>query len=529
MSFIKRVWSTLTVLTLAIIMLPSAGHAVQADPYRYTTILGLVDLQYERYRAEELRFTEETKSFQQLYSLTMLGQVLSRKLMVYDMGVTWKDINYQTKSTDRKTKVLDYFFTTTLLPLSKIPLTLYANKTETDMGGTFTREDSRITYGLNWMMNFRTLPKTRIHAERRINDLSGTETIETNFELNMEKDLGPTENTFAYYFNASENPSSSDPYTRETIEHIFNLTNVTHISKSTLFSIGGTRGIQKHPESNDGDITITGLSASFTSRPSEYFTQIHHYTYFNNVSDSGEDNTGHYYTGDMKYWIAEDLRSSLDLSIERRDDDTRSNRLELNSLTTQLALDWFPTDNLTLSELISYSDYRSNSGDPLTPNTGSREEFSAISRARYSRPLDWARMSVQYSVGYSEKAFSEEGSGAGIDQEVSGALGAININRYLGFETNARHRRLDGISGDIWERETSFSFDTYNKQWQEYVEVLASYDRASSSGWVNILTRKTEKYTLDAKTELLNNTKVAFHAETGFSAGRRCSRGPRRR
>jgi hypothetical protein len=105
--------------------------------------------------------SRERQRFLQSYSLDTLGNILSRRLAIYDAGINFTFESYEQGSTTIDTDHVNYYLKTTLLPKSNIPLTLYGSKMDETLTTNFAEsERTRTIYGLKWLMSFRTLPDT---------------------------------------------------------------------------------------------------------------------------------------------------------------------------------------------------------------------------------------------------------------------------------------------------------------------------------------------------------------------------------
>src|SRR4030067_2294374 len=274
MFLLKRIWAS-AVIALIAWLIPAQSFSVERDPYAVNSLMGQVHFQYLRETEDRDNYAKTVSNdFIQEYTLDMRGYYASRRLLIYDAD--WGYINKQnsTNTTDTNTGLHNYYLSTTLLPLSYIPLTLYANRQSRTIETAPSDSSSiRTEFGLSWSLVFRRLPETTLRARRIQTDNSdGSNQTTDTYQVGMKKDIGPTKNRLNYSLsNSSLDEKSASQYA-------LNFNNDTNISRSTIFRLGATRGVT---ESWDNPAsTVNGLTLSLTSSPSREFSQSHGDGYF---------------------------------------------------------------------------------------------------------------------------------------------------------------------------------------------------------------------------------------------------------
>src|SRR3990172_918844 len=191
-------------MTLSVIFLlvPAKGWCVRVDPYIYRSLIGRVAFEFERETRTSGNSSRTPSSFSQRYSLDSKGNIVSRRLIIYDAGVSFIKKNYFTATSDSGSANLNYYLTTSFLPQSRIPLKLYGRRGElTSSTKSRSRSTTVNTYGLDWRGIFVKLPETRVVIERESRRGAGGESHSMEYRLELDKELGPTRNSFNARYN----------------------------------------------------------------------------------------------------------------------------------------------------------------------------------------------------------------------------------------------------------------------------------------------------------------------------------------
>lgn len=510
---IKRAWWAIVLCCLALLA-PRESSAREFDPYARRNLTGLISFEYEKYRSvDETGFEEEINTFHQFYSLDLRGNLVSRSLLIYDLGVSWDANKYTTEFQEVDTTLLNYSLSTTMLPLSQIPLTLFFNRFQTKTTGTSSEDILMTTYGANWLLDFWTLPRTRLAVERRLTEGEGTDTEELTVTANLQKVIGASDNNLDYRFDVDQDINSTSPSARETKEHTWNFTNLTNLSRSTSVRLGYIHNIVTHPENHTDDILNQALNALVESTPSDDFHQSHSYTWYKRDANTDTESVGQSYNGNMSYNLTSKLDSSASLGISDSRDTNPQSFFESRALTTSGALNYRPTQHLAISGIISYNDYSTNS-EAGKANLGKRKTLNARTLVRYARNLDWSRLNSYYSLGYVEDEADVEGQGTGIEQDVFLGLSGIDFLKYAGVNVSAHYYYLESITGNIWGRRIDYHASTYNLKGAKYVNLNFAYDKDNESGYLEeILNREMETFRFTALSKYFKNTSLAVSAE----------------
>lgn len=503
---IKREWWVIAVIFFTL-FLPSVGYSLERDPYLRRNLIGSITFEYERYRSENSNGTKsEANTFHQLYTLDVKGNMFSRAIMIYDLGVSWDSSYFTTDASNFTTSSLTYYGRTTLLPLSRIPFTVYANRKENKLSGTTDSETNTTTYGFSWLIDFLALPTTRMSLERRTVD-GNTQNLKQLFgTLNLKKEVGPSETEVDYKYINTVNSESTDPETAEITDHTINARSSVDLSRSTSFGAALTYNTELHPLDEDENEKLIGISLGLDSRPGSDFAQNHNYSFYKTERGVDDGSRGHTYSGSMNYDISSRLTTSLSLAASDVKNESDPTDFKSKTLATHARLMYRITENLRFTETVSYINVETNAEDDTGINVGKRKTLRVLSSLDYNRKLDWATANAGYSIGYTEDE-AEEGSGTGIEQQVNGGLYGIDVNPMVVFSLYGNYYYLESLSGPIWERRHSYNAEAYNKVGREYAEVTAKYSKESEGGWLEEITnRNVEKYGISAKSNYFENT-----------------------
>lgn len=472
----------------------------------YRVLFAKVYFEFEKGTVEEDGRQQDHSRFQQTYSLDTIGNIFSSRIITYDAGVIFTDNNYESSNTEVDTKATSYYLSTNILPRSAIPLNIYMNRTiDSITTSTSDLERTRTVYGFNWFLKLKTLPETRVLVDRAINESATTEQTNTSYRLEMSKELGPTENELRYNLMTSESNTASG-----TESSVLNYNNRTHISRSTIFTLGATTSSTENEDPVAADTKQYGLTLGIDSNPSIDTRQTHRYTYYNTSSGDNE-NTGGFYTGDMYYRFTDRFDTNFGISLSETESDSPTQKETSESFGANFGLNYRISDNLSLSEAVTYSSFNTNSDTGL--NTQDRELLSALTRIAYSKRLTWAQLVSSYGLGYREERSSQEGAGTGLEQNISVGLANIDVNPYVSFNTSASWSDVTNLSGDIWSNSKTFELSAANKVWKRYAILTGIYSKAESSSWIEVLNTKTEKLRLDAVSTYFRNTKIELFSE----------------
>lgn len=503
---IKRALWAIAFAATVIVLTPGIGLCVEEDLYIYRLLFGRVYFEYETGTSEENGRTLEHSAFQQTYSLDTLGNILSRRLMTYDAGVSYTLDNYEQEETTIDTKYLNYYLSTTLLPKSNIPLTLYGSRYNETTVTTVENERTRTIFGLNWLARFRTLPDTRVMIESQNDASSSSDLTTTAYNVNMSKKIGPTENFLYYNLNTTtDNVNDGNDSQSQAI----NFNNQTHISRSTRFDFGISRGDASSENEATPESSVTGVTVGLQSRPSIDFNQDHRYTYYSSDSDGSKSENGTY-AGTMFYRFTDRLDSSLNLTAGESTSESADKTEKTTSLGAGFGLNYRLSRKLSLSETASYTKMDTSSETPTNPD---RELFRLLTHLNYNDQLSWAMLASSLRLGYNRDKTTEDLSGSGVEQGISVALSEIDVNRYVLFNTSADWSKVYNLTGDVWSDNKSFSASAFNKLWRRYVQLSAKFAKSSQSSWISAGEASSQSVSLNAVSTYFRNTRIEFMSE----------------
>jgi len=502
----KTLW-TIVFAAAMLVLAPGTGFCVEKDLYIYRLLFGRVYFEYETGTSEDNGYSRDHNRFVQSYSLDTLGNILSRRLITYDAGVNFTSNNYEQSSTTIDTDTVNYYLKTILLPKSNIPLSLYGSQmNETLTTETTDSERTRRILGLNWMMRFRTLPETRIEIEQQNDTAQSSDTSTTTYNVNMTKTIGPTDNSLYLTMNTNTDNLQDG---RDSQSTSINMTNKTRLSRSTIFDMGLTRGDTSYEAVSSPDLTVNAMTIGLQSTPSEEFHQEHRYTFYNNDIDGSTSENGTY-NGNMSYKFTDRLNSTLNLTTGQSSSKTPDREETNDTLGFGFNINYRLSRKLSLSESVSYSKFDTSAE---TETNVDRELLRALTRLSYYDQLSWASLSTAATLGYNKDKTTENLSGSGIEQGLSGALTNIDFNRYALFNTSANWNKVYNLTGDAWSDNKSFQVSASNKLWRRYVTLSANYNQSSQSSWISASESTVQEWAFNAASNYFRNTKIEASTE----------------
>ncbi|MDO8427115.1 MAG: hypothetical protein Q7T24_06345 [Deltaproteobacteria bacterium] len=489
-------------------LLPSAALGYEIDPYEFNSLIGVVSFEFEKHSIKQNKSEQDSSRFRQTYSLDLKGNIFSRRLLIYDTGVRWTKNSYSTEDSNVASKNIFYYLRTTALPLSSIPLTLFASRidssSESGAGGLSSKTTS---YGLNWFFKFRTLPALALFAQRDKNETGDSKSHTDTYRFQAKKKLGPSTNELNYYLTKSDSTIGA-----ASTQNVLSFNNTTNISRSTQFALGTTRSNSKDEDGPRSE--LEGLSLSLNSKPSLEFNQHHSYTSYSTHTD-GDEAKGGTYSGDMQYRFSDRLNSNLSLSINSFENNTATSRSKTEGETFGFGINYLLTKTVSLSQTASYLQVRTNTDDP-SANLGDRKTFREVTTIRYNRQLDWARLGASYGLGYVEEKVDDTTGrfgGKGLDHSASLSLLEIDVNPYVGFNTQLAFSDTQSVSGNVSSVTRNYSIDAFNKRWRQYANMIGRYEKTSQESFISIYDQKKESFFFSAASTYFKNTKIDLTAE----------------
>lgn len=528
MAYTKRFCWALIVCSI-IILMPLKGWCLKLDPYQFHVIKGTIGFEYEKELEDRDDIEERQSGFTQIYRVDFLGNILSPELIIYDASIDYQREDTTINDTEEDNDLLNYSLSTTFLRNSRIPLTLFGSGYTS--GFTRSSLDSATNgtiYGLDWSGKFRTLPVIHLRASRQENESDGTDTIETDYYLDMHKQLGPTDNRMSYSAYYNENKLTGDKSNSTGL----NLFNTTFLTTHTILNIGATMSDTDGASSGSG--TSYGLTLGVSSDPSRFFRQTHNLTYYK--TDAGEDDfDGTNYTGALNYNISRKISSSLDLTVINTHEESVTSSEDTRSVNGNITFRYKITKRLSLSENIGYQHSEATSSGDTTSNLVDRDYLNVTTTLQYRRSLSWAKFSGSYGLGYVQDSDSSSGGGKGIQQTVSASLSNIDFNEYMLFNISASDTRIRKTEGGLRGNTNTFVLSTQNKKWKKYISLTGGYRKYSNKSSLTANEERNENIYFRTSTKFLRNTSFSLsydnsknfsnisgfsHSESGsFSAG----------
>lgn len=509
MTFIKRTLCAFAAAAAAaamVVLAPAPGLCVEEDPYVYRLLFASIYFEYETGTSDDSGRSTEHSAFQQVYTLDTLGNILSRRLLIYDAGMSYTLDEYEQEQTRIDTKNLNYHLRTTALPRSAIPLTLYGSKQTETIVTTTENERTRTIYGLQWFGRFRTLPETRLQIERQTDSSRSSETTTTKYSLDMSKRLGPTENFLYYNLNTSEDNFSSG---NDSQSQSINFRNQTSLSRATRVDFGFARGDSSNDDPTSPDTYVNAITLGLQSTPSLQFNQTHRYTWYN-MNSGRTDTENASYSGNMAYRFTDRLSSSLSLSASEATSESADKSETSTSVGTGFGLNYRLSRKLSLAESLSYSRTDTSSDSPTNLD---RETFRALTHINYNDQFSWTSLASSLRLGYNYDKTTEELSGTGVETGATVALNNIDVTRYALFSTSADWSKVYNLTGDIWSDSRSFHASAANRLWRRFVVLSANYSRSSTESWISAIGSRTQKWSFNAASSYFRNTKIELLSE----------------
>ena len=501
----KKIWWMVAILFL-LLYIPGKGHAKPpTDIYGYTIIKGKISLEYDyKKKGDE---PSHTGTFTQEYHLDITGNLLNRLLIIYDAGIEYHREDTAYASSRNSSSFHSYYFRTTILPKSTIPLTLHGRRSVSNTTST----TSTNTYGLWWSGFFQSLPRTRFGVTNTDTKGDNIKTTRTRYDLRLTKSTARTHNELNTNLTQRKDRLTSDEDTNSAI----NFHNKTNISRSTSVDVSYARGVSK----GDGTpkMTVEGVSASIYSKPDAGVKQRHYYSYFENENIDGID-TSEDYSGMLDYDFSDRLTSNVKIEVLREDSDKLTIKRETELTRTMGELRYQASNKLSLYEKIEYEMqdvYGSTAG--LT-NQVDYTRLNVYSGAAYHTKLSWADMHSSYSAGYLESSSTDssalgETEGKALDQQFSLDLSKMDAMGYAVVNTRGEYSYSTAFEGNLDSTVTRLNIFANNTVWRNYVRLSGSYDRSEVSS--NISARNEFIETLRFVGQTLYLTKYLNKKDNG--------------
>ncbi len=180
---------------------------------RLLNLNGSVELSYSDLRTDVNDDTTSTQSFMQRYSLGSYGNLGTSRIGSYNANFSFIDQETRTNSEGQgDLKMHNYNINTTLLPRWH-PLSIYAQRVITENEFHQNTKNTTDTYGINWLITTRYLPRISISLNQINSTYDSSVTPESRVRtasITTSKSLGPTSLTAGYQLTETDT-GSGDP------------------------------------------------------------------------------------------------------------------------------------------------------------------------------------------------------------------------------------------------------------------------------------------------------------------------------
>lgn len=534
---IRRFVLAFAVVSAFLLFFPQQGLAKYRDPYEFTTLTGGVRLIYTKGRNSNKGMISETKNsyngFRQIYSLSMRGKFISRRLVVYNFGVVHtknvvKNIRdstatgTSTASTD-KNNITEYHFSTTLIPKSAIPLTLHTRRITDKKEGTSQSSSVTKAYGLNWSFNFMTLPKAHLSYDNSKTTATQGDSSMKQYRARVSKDIGVTTNTF----NAvkTNNGASSGGKTSAASATNLGYENKTSFSKRTDMTANVAKNITTNTANTGFDGTFVNMRLYSTPGPD--FTQRHLYYYSLTKGKSALENSS--YAGSIRYRLTDRLSTALSLTNNTHMQDDAAKKLRSSNMTTTGNTRYMLTRRLTWRVDGSYAHGRSNAANADT--TGANwAKYRLATGLGYKRIFKLFTLGMSGDTGYVAENVGAKGSKTykerrGATYALSLSLSRIRLWNYAMMNTLYQYSQSKESLSKSFNNVRLYNASIMNIAGRKYALVSANYSRKSQDSWsVAYYERKesyggsvgtSDRYFNKSEAELTVNWDKVYTAATG--------------
>ena len=132
---------------------------------RVLNLSGSLELIYSRSWTEQNKKESQTETLQKRFNLANVGDIWDPRLGSYHFNGTFLDFKGYGDGTDSNLRIMDFYLSANLLP-RLYPLTVFAQRVESDNKSSVIIKDTRTTYGLNWVLPIRNFPTLRLNLQQ---------------------------------------------------------------------------------------------------------------------------------------------------------------------------------------------------------------------------------------------------------------------------------------------------------------------------------------------------------------------------
>jgi len=516
------------VLLSAVLFVPSTGWCVKIDPYTYHTVVGTVFFEYEHqsFREQQTQFLETTSIFRQDYGLSFSGNFLSRSLMIYDTSFDFERETTNSDSSKNSTNNFLFDITSTLLPRSRIPLTLFANRSKGSSSSSNVENNTDTTstsLGLNWTGKFRVLPRMNLNISRNVHSSGNNDdNKETRVFYTADKEYGPTTNSLRLEGTFTDDITGSSSSTTN-----LNFGNITQLSRHSSLNLGLTRDSSDIPDR--GTERTFGLTLGLTSYPSRFFTQTHNVTYFRTDSQD-ESFNGTTYSGSLQYAVSKKIQTNLGLSVSKVFTETLTDTEDSTSVNASSSILYKLTQHFSVSESLNANFTASSSSQEGVNNLSDRKLVDATNNLNYYRSFSRATLGASYGLGYlydtDINLETSTNGGQAITHNGSLTLSRIDFSRFFFFDAGLSFSGvLKTTAGTVNDKVRSYRASFYNRFWKKYINIRGSFVKYNDKTAVEAIEEKSETSDLTLSSSPIKGSNVSmglqrlvfFNDFTGFT------------
>lgn len=498
---IKRLVPVVALVSSLLLLFPQHGYAKYRDPYQRTTLNGNVNFIFSKGKYSDKRINDERyenyKGFSQIYSLSMRGKFLARRLAVYDVSVrhTVNNVNGTTYSTATKlsntskdkNKRTIYSFKTSILPKSAIPLTLSAERSYDANAGVSQTKTSTRSYGLDWSILLKTLPEVHTsYANSTTTDVNGDRTMQ-NYKLRVLKDYGITKNLF------SATRVNTSTYEDKASNTNLIYTNRTQFSRRTELNANAAK--IKTTSSKSGGVDGTSADMYLNSAPGADFNQRHAYSYrLTKAADTSENTL---YSGALRYAISERLSTHLSLDYRSYMTQDATQTLKKKSLDTSDSLRYRLTRRLTWRIDADYAEERTNA--PYAQKNGLNwTRYKLTTGLDYKRTFKSFKLGLTSKIGYVGEEAGATGAAVakqrGVTYGAGISLSRVKLGKYATMNASYNYTQSKDSLRNSFTDTRLYSSSISNVVGAKYVNAGANYSNRKQTSWYTALNEGKESY-----------------------------------
>ncbi|MBI3397718.1 MAG: hypothetical protein HY026_00510 [Deltaproteobacteria bacterium] len=479
------------IIMLVILFIPARARGVEVDRYAFNILRLNIDLSYEEYNYNSKGIKQEYSTFQQRYSLGVTGKLIDRRLLIYDAAIEFDEKTTDTKTTsgafrqsaESAININKYMLKTTVLPKSRIPLTLYADRSVSDT--TYSNEVTTDNYGLDWMLWFITLPTTHLTLNQQLIQSIGQQDEETiSYSIDLSKGIGPTSNSIGYSAGDTKDSIRNSGSEYSTIT----FSNSTALPMDTDFHMGMAESDRfSFRKDNTTDYNSSAGSVGLRTKPTKVFSQEYNYTFLKSdqkINNEKQLTDNEYFAGNVKFNPAEGLNTFANMTSSKYNStaSSKSTTTENMDISTGASYRYKINAEWSATESVGYGGSESTYGDPVT---GKRERttVTANSALNYLKRLTWANsFSAGGLLGYHKEWTKPEQGIEGLSYGLNTGLSEINLT-YAHLSSGYAYSGVTSSDGKNIENQTFYT--TAKSSYLTYLPATVSYNYHTLDSYID--------------------------------------------